>query len=77
MPLAKSGCSFREENRASASEAEQIDMVAVARKFLRKHPESCKDHSSYSETNDSRRKDGRGGKVHTHGSARCISAFLG
>jgi hypothetical protein len=57
---------------------EQRDTVVMARDYLKKHPEACRNHSSHGGTNEkSAQADGRGGKTHDHGSVTCVAAFLG
>jgi hypothetical protein len=62
-----------------SSEAEQIDMVQVAKRWLEKHPESCQlDIPVQREQKcDSLGRANRAGRTHEHGSEHCISAFLG
>lgn len=57
--------------------SDKIDAVTMAHKWLKKHDESCKYHSSQPGTNEkSAREDGRGGRLHEHGSVECIVYFL-
>lgn len=60
-----------------ASFDERVDVVLAARKFLQEHPESCKHVNPAAQG----KRDSLGrvndGRTHEHGSASCVSAFLG
>jgi len=53
----------------------QVDMVRLARKHLREHPEACAWEKGFrAQSARNRPKDGR---PHEHGSLDCIATFLG
>jgi hypothetical protein len=63
-----------DENAGKEESVEvQVDVIRVARKYLREHPEACKVVSLVRQE----KPKNLGGRPHEHGSEPCLLAFLG
>jgi len=70
------------ENAASegTSEGDQADVIALAQRWLKAHPESCKlACPTVGQANSRRERQAatQAEQNHEHGSVRCVSKFLG